>query len=169
MQGACAVLYCRLWPVQLYNTFPHYLINGMACRGGGGLLNIEYVLIFPITSAWNISYSYKNLARYCHKCSNIIMQSTRFLVRSWWNLNIRDRFSKKYTNIKFRDIRSSGSRVVPCGRTDMTMLRSAFHNLAKAPRDLSIRAVYKNHRCLFWDPYKTNTCCTTKADYLYMK
>jgi len=28
MQGACAVLYCRLWPVRLYHTFPHYPIKG---------------------------------------------------------------------------------------------------------------------------------------------
>jgi hypothetical protein len=27
MQCACAVLYCHLWPVWLYNIFPHYLIN----------------------------------------------------------------------------------------------------------------------------------------------
>jgi len=28
MQSACAVLYCHLWPVRVYNIFPHYLING---------------------------------------------------------------------------------------------------------------------------------------------
>jgi hypothetical protein len=27
MQSACAVLYCHLWPDQLYRDFPHYLIN----------------------------------------------------------------------------------------------------------------------------------------------
>ena len=27
-EGACAVLYCHLWSVPLYNNFPHYLING---------------------------------------------------------------------------------------------------------------------------------------------
>ena len=25
---ACAVWYCHLWPIRLYNTFPHYFING---------------------------------------------------------------------------------------------------------------------------------------------
>ena len=29
MQSACAVLFCHLWPVWLYYTFPHYLISGM--------------------------------------------------------------------------------------------------------------------------------------------
>ena len=28
MQCACAILYCHLWPAQLYNIFPHYLIHG---------------------------------------------------------------------------------------------------------------------------------------------
>jgi hypothetical protein len=28
MQSACAVLYCHLWPVWLYQICPHYLING---------------------------------------------------------------------------------------------------------------------------------------------
>jgi len=25
----CDVPYCHLWPVQIYNIFPHYLINGI--------------------------------------------------------------------------------------------------------------------------------------------
>ena len=28
MNCACAVLYCHLWSVRLYNIFPYYLING---------------------------------------------------------------------------------------------------------------------------------------------
>jgi len=27
MQCACAMLYCNLWPIWLYNIFPLYLIN----------------------------------------------------------------------------------------------------------------------------------------------
>jgi len=27
MHSACAVLYCHLYPVRIYNIFPHYLIN----------------------------------------------------------------------------------------------------------------------------------------------
>ena len=44
---------------------------------------------------------------------------------------------KQYINIKFHENPSSGSRVVPCERTDMMKLIIAFRNLAKAP---------KNHR-----------------------
>jgi urease accessory protein UreF len=46
---------------------------------------------------------------------------------------------EKYTYIKFDENVSSGSRVVPCGqtdgRTDMTKLRVAFRNSAKAPKN----------------------------------
>jgi len=31
-QSACAILYCRLWPVCLYQVFPYYLINGTVFR-----------------------------------------------------------------------------------------------------------------------------------------
>ena len=29
MKRACAVLYCHLWPVRLYNIFPQYLRGGV--------------------------------------------------------------------------------------------------------------------------------------------
>jgi len=62
---------------------------------------------------------------------------------------------QKYSNIKFHENPSSGSRVVPRGRpggrtgqtdrrtdgqADMTKLTVAFHNFVNAP---------KNHTCLF--------------------
>ena len=34
-------------------------------------------------------------------------------------------FEKKYSNVKFHENPSSGSRVVPCGQTDMTKLIAA--------------------------------------------
>ena len=40
---------------------------------------------------------------------------------------------EKYSNIKFHENPSSGSRVVPCGQTDMTKLIVAFRNFANAP------------------------------------
>ena len=29
IQHACAVLYCHMWPIRLYNNFPRYLICAM--------------------------------------------------------------------------------------------------------------------------------------------
>ena len=40
---------------------------------------------------------------------------------------------EKSPNIKFHENPSSGSRVVPCGRTDMMKLIVAFRNFANAP------------------------------------
>ena len=39
-------------------------------------------------------------------------------VRFQWNLNFLTDFRKKSLNMKFNQNPSSGSRVVPCGRTD---------------------------------------------------
>ena len=39
---------------------------------------------------------------------------------------------EKYSRIKFHENPSSGDRVVPCGRTDMTKLIVAFSNFANA-------------------------------------
>jgi len=45
---------------------------------------------------------------------------------------------EKYSNTKFHQNPSSGSRVVQCGpmegRTDMTKLEVAFHNFTNAPK-----------------------------------
>jgi hypothetical protein len=45
---------------------------------------------------------------------------------------------EKYSNIKFHKLPYSGSRVVPCGRTDMTKLIVALRNFAN---------VHKNDSC----------------------
>jgi len=53
--------YC-LWPVRIYNIFPHYLINGTTLEKK--LLNKKCVLIFCCTFFWNISDSKQNWARH---------------------------------------------------------------------------------------------------------
>jgi len=42
---------------------------------------------------------------------------------------------KKHSNIKFHENPSSGSRIVPCGRTDIKKLKRPFRNFAKAPKN----------------------------------
>jgi len=44
-------------------------------------------------------------------------------------------FRKKYPTTKLHENPSSGSRVSPCGRTDMTKLIATFRNFAKAPKN----------------------------------
>ena len=46
------------------------------------------------------------------------------------NVNFLDRLFKKYSNTKFHDIPSSGSRVLTRGRTDITKLIVTFHTIA---------------------------------------
>jgi len=51
---------------------------------------------------------------------------------------------KKYPNIKFHENLSSGSRVVPCGWTEMTKLIVAFRHFANVPinAEISLRYAY---------------------------
>ena len=47
-------------------------------------------------------------------------------------LELFQQIFEKYSNIKFRENPSNGSRVVPHGQTDVTNLTVAFHNFANA-------------------------------------
>jgi len=50
-------------------------------------------------------------------------------------LNFLDNFFEKYSNIKFNENPPSGSRFVPCGRTEMAKLIAVFLNYANAPKN----------------------------------
>ena len=63
--------YCPLWRFCLYHIFRHYLIN--VTIFGKKLLYIKCVFWFSVELIWNISYSKKKSARYCHKCENVFM------------------------------------------------------------------------------------------------
>jgi len=44
---------------------------------------------------------------------------------------------KKYWNIQFNENLFSGTRIVLCGRTDMTKLIVAFRHFANAPKNIT--------------------------------
>jgi hypothetical protein len=44
---------------------------------------------------------------------------------------------KKKSNIKFHEKLSSGSRVAPCGQTEMAELTAAFQNFAKTLKSVN--------------------------------
>jgi hypothetical protein len=80
----------------------------------------------------SISHSKKKWARndetkvYCSSCA---LYSCPILMKHFLH-----RFFEKSSNVQFHENPSSGSRVVPCGRTDMTKLIAAFRNFAQAPK-----------------------------------
>jgi hypothetical protein len=117
MQSACAVLYCHLWPVQLYHIFQYYLINGTIF--GKNLFNKKRVWIFYTNFACNISH-YKNSARHYQKCTQVFKWTAGCYCQILKSMNFLKRL-KLYENIKYLTNPSSGSRVVPCGRTDGRM------------------------------------------------
>jgi hypothetical protein len=142
MQSACVVLYCYLWPAQLYYIFPHKSHKSHDFRKK--LLNIKCVSIFSATLVWNISHSKKNSARQ-HKCAKVFMWSTRFSCRILLTLEFSRQIFEKYLNLEFHENPSSGSRVIPCWRTDMTELIVAFRNFANAPKNMN-----RNNECDIW-------------------
>jgi hypothetical protein len=59
-------------------------------------------------------------------------------VRCQWNLDFPREIFEKYWNIKFHENPSSGSRVLPCGRTFMTKLIVSFRNFSNAPKTYTL-------------------------------
>jgi len=52
---------------------------------------------------------------------------------------------EKFSNIKFHENPSSGSRVAPCGRTQMMKLIVAFRKFSKAPENYKTISYRKFH------------------------
>jgi len=134
--------YCHLWSAQLYCIFTHFFIKGTILLKNSYWTQ-NYDLIFSTTFVWNISHSKKKWVRYDKSAYWSSCKVSFILVRFWRNLNLINRFSEKNPSyIKFHENPSSGSRVVPPGRTnerkdkrtDMTKLIVAFRNFAKAPK-----------------------------------
>jgi len=142
--------YCHLWPAGLYN-FPHShkwhdFRGGWEGGWGEGVIENEMrVLIFSKILVWNISHSKKNWARCDQKSILILMTIARYSCQILMKLEFSRQIFKKYSNVKLHENASSGSRVVPCGRTDrqadthththMTKLKVAFRNYSNAPKN----------------------------------
>ena len=133
------------------------------------------VLIFS-TFVWNVSHSKKKWAKYDKKCILVFVyvynvqftvyiiqctvysvQCTVYIVRYSCPILMTLEFSQHIfatpSNIKFHENPSSGSRVVPCGRTDrrmdITKLIVAFRSFANAPNIelcLPVRPLLRNRK-----------------------
>jgi hypothetical protein len=105
--------YCHLWPARLYNIFPHYFIK-MARFKKKVLEHKVCVLTSSATSVWNISHSWKNSAKYCHKCTCIFTQITCYSCQICVKLQFLQQIFEKYSNVRFHENSCSGSWIVPC-------------------------------------------------------
>ena len=112
LQMACAILYCRLWPVRLYNingtNFEKETLWGIKCVFWFSLqlLCETFLILIWIQRNFNILVRWSS-------CKVPVIR-VRFLMKlefSWY-------IFEKYPNINFHENPSSGSRVFPCGRTD---------------------------------------------------
>ena len=110
--------YCYLCPARLYYIFPHYLINGMIFGKKKWLSNMKCVLIFSTSLVWHISHSKKNLARFDQKCILVFILRARYSCYIFRKFEFSRQIFEKYSNVKFQENPSRGSRVVPCGETD---------------------------------------------------
>ena len=136
--------HCHLWPVRLYNTFPCHLINGTVSEGKGKK-SAKYkmgVSIFSTTFVWKIPHFKENCVRYDHKCMYVCMYVRMYYVCmyvlcTYVCVYIYIYILLKYliffsdinqtwifwtdfpkSNTKFHENKSTGSRVLSCGRTD---------------------------------------------------
>jgi hypothetical protein len=136
----CTCSYSHPWPTPLYNIFPHFLINDTFFEKSYQTQNMCFDFFLQLLSETfrilrrNEQDKIKNVHWSSCKVSFVLVQFER-------KLNFLDRFSKKFSNIKFHGNLSSGSRVVPCGRTDgqMTKLIVVFRNFANAPKNTAAR------------------------------
>ena len=76
------------------------------------------VLIFFTAVFWNICHSKKNWARFDPKCMSVCMTCTGCCYHVLMKIDIPLQIFEEFSNIKHHDRRSSGTRVVLCGRAD---------------------------------------------------
>jgi hypothetical protein len=119
--------YCHLYPVRLYSTIPQDKRYDFEKK----VFEHKMCVWIFLQLMTNISHSKRNWARYDQKCILVFTLSTRY----YCQILIKQSFStcfRKYWIMIFHENPSSGSRVVPCGRTRrqpyMMKLIVAFRN-----------------------------------------
>jgi hypothetical protein len=109
--------YCHLWPAQLYNIFPHYLINVTILKKMS--LNTNCVFWFSLQLLSETFLILRRTERDVIK--NVYRSACKvpvIVVRFELKLTFLDRYFEKCSNTKFHENPSSGSQVVPRGQTD---------------------------------------------------
>jgi len=97
--------YRHLWPVPLYNIFPHYLISGTIFEKRYWTQTVSFNFIYNFV--WNISHSKQNWMRYDRECISVFTYSTRYSCPIVMKLEFSRVFRKilKYSNfMKIRPV-----------------------------------------------------------------
>jgi hypothetical protein len=117
--------YFHMWPLHVYDIFPLYIING---RIIGKRLNIKCVFLFSILI---FSETFLFLRRIERNIINVQTGSYKVPVE------FSRQIFEEYSNIRFYENPSHGSRDIPCWRTDgqthTTKVIDAFRNCMYAP------------------------------------
>jgi hypothetical protein len=128
------MLYCHLWHVWLYHILKHYLITIF----GKMLLSIKDMFCFSLHLLSESFLIPGITVWYIRKCTYILIGSCQIWIKCEF---LKDIF-EKYSNVKFNENTSSGSRDVSCGRTDgqsdVTKLIVAFRSFANAPKNVTL-------------------------------
>ena len=118
-------LYCHLRPAPLCHIFPLYLTNSTIFERKKTLLNIKYVFWFCLKLLSETFLILRRNERAMIKKMYILLHVKCPLFLSDFNANP-----------------SSGSRVVPCERTDMTKLSRFYAILGTRPKKLILLTHY---------------------------
>jgi len=128
--------YCHLWPIRLYDIFPHYLINGSIFGGvGGKILNSKCVFRFSLHLLPETFLILRRIQRDIgiNVCAPVFMQSAGYYWQILWNLKFLDIL--KY-QISWKFIQWEPSCSMRTGRrTGMRKLIVAFRHFAKVAKN----------------------------------
>ena len=108
------IIYCL---VPLYNIFSPLSHKRHDFRKNDTAHKI-CVLILCRNFIWNIFYCKKNWVKYDHNCISAFVYRTRYSCQILIKVEFSRQIFAKYSDIKFHENSSSGSRVVPWGQTD---------------------------------------------------
>ena len=132
MQRACAILSSVAWPAQQnFSTLSHKWHDFRKTS-----LNIICVIRAFVQLLSETFFIVRRPERDMIETILVFMQSALYSCPILMKLKFSQQSIRKYSNIKFDENPSHGSRVVPCGRTDMMKLIVAFRNFANAPKNI---------------------------------
>jgi hypothetical protein len=142
---------CHRWQYYL----PHYFINGTIF--GKKLLSIKCVFWFSLQLLSRTFLILRTIQRdIVTNLRKYSFQVPRYSCQILMKLEFSGQIFEKCSDIKFHENPSSGSRVVPCGRTETTRLIVVFRNFANAP----IHILHSEHRASWYILIIKPTRCT---------